>query len=63
MSELIKKLKTSIIVQLSLGFVLIVSGLIVNFFQLLTLVVWPFDKLLYRKLNCYLNYIFYSSTL
>ncbi len=61
MSELVKKFKSSIIVHMILGYVFVTSGLIVNFLQLMTLIVWPFDRLLYRKLNCYLNYVFYSS--
>lgn len=61
MSELLKKFKSSIIVHMILGYVFVTSGLIVNFLQLMTLIVWPFDRLLYRKLNCYLNYVFYSN--
>ena len=63
MSGLVQKLKASIIVQLGLSYIFLTSGLIINFLQLLTLFIWPFDKLLYRKLNCYLAYCFYSSLL
>lgn len=38
----------------------IASGLIVNFVQLLTLVIWPFNKQLYRRVNRYLAYLFWS---
>jgi hypothetical protein len=51
-----------IILQLVCCYAFIVSGLIVNFLQLLTLIfIWPFNKHLYRRINYYLAYSFLSS--
>lgn len=38
------------------AYVFFVSTLFLNFLQLLSLVIWPFDKTLYRKVNYYLAY-------
>lgn len=49
-------------VQLLISYSFIVSGLIINFFQLvLYLTVRPFNIIFYRKLSYYLSYSFYSS--
>jgi len=54
--------KRNIIVQLALSFAFIVSGLTVNTLQLLTCIfIWPFNKLLYRRLNYYLGYSLWSN--
>jgi len=37
-----------------LGYIFLVSGLIVNILQLLSCIIWPFNRALYRKINCYL---------
>ena len=38
------------------AYVFFVSTLFLNFLQLLSLVIWPFDKTLFRKVNYYLAY-------
>uniref|UniRef100_H3BCS3 1-acylglycerol-3-phosphate O-acyltransferase 3 n=1 Tax=Latimeria chalumnae TaxID=7897 RepID=H3BCS3_LATCH len=57
---LIAFLKTQFIVHLLVGFVFVVSGLIINFLQLCTLVLWPINKELYRRVNCRLAYSLWS---
>uniref|UniRef100_A0A4W5LHQ7 1-acylglycerol-3-phosphate O-acyltransferase 3 n=1 Tax=Hucho hucho TaxID=62062 RepID=A0A4W5LHQ7_9TELE len=57
---LLAYLKTQFILQLLLGFVFVVSGLIINFIQLLTCVLWPFNKQLYRRINTRLSYSLWS---
>jgi len=42
------------LVQLFLGYVFVVSGLIVNILQLFSCILWPINKKLYRKVNCHL---------
>jgi len=47
--------KKSLIAQLLTSYTFLVSGLIVNFFELLTLIfIWPVNKRLYRQINFYL---------
>ncbi|XP_075930810.1 1-acyl-sn-glycerol-3-phosphate acyltransferase gamma isoform X1 [Petromyzon marinus] len=53
-------LKTQFICQLLLGYVFLISGFIINFVQLLTLVLWPIDRQLYRRVNCRLAYSLWS---
>lgn len=53
-------LKTQFIVHLLIGFVFVVSGLVINSIQLCTLVLWPVNKQLYRRLNCRLAYSLWS---
>lgn len=53
-------LKTQFVVHVLIGFVFVVSGLIINFVQLCTLVLWPVNKQLYRRLNCRLAYSLWS---
>ena len=38
-------------------YIFFVSTLIINFLQLCSLVIWPFDKTLYRKVNYNLSYL------
>ena len=51
MAGLWSYLKTTLVLQLLAGYVVIGSGLVVNFLQLCSCVLWPFSKDLYRKLN------------
>lgn len=53
--------KTLILAHVILFYIFVSSGLIVNFLQLISLVVWPFSKQLYRKINCHLAYLFWSN--
>jgi len=46
--------KSSFINIFFLGYIFITSGLIINFLQLCSCVIWPFNRELYRKINCYL---------
>ncbi|CAL8267121.1 unnamed protein product [Lota lota] len=57
---LLTYLKSLFILQLLMGFVFVVSGLIINFIQLCTCVLWPFNKQLYRRINCRLAYSLWS---
>ncbi|XP_010634754.1 1-acyl-sn-glycerol-3-phosphate acyltransferase gamma isoform X2 [Fukomys damarensis] len=57
---LLAYLKTQFIVHLLIGFVFVVSGLVINFIQLCTLVLWPINKQLYRHVNCRLAYSLWS---
>ena len=53
-------LKSLFILQLLMGFVFVVSGLIINFIQLCTCILWPINKQLYRRINCRLSYSLWS---
>lgn len=53
-------LKTQFVVHLLIGFVFVVRGLVINSIQLCTLVLWPVNKQLYRRLNCRLAYSLWS---
>lgn len=57
---LLAYLKTQFVVHLLIGFVFVVSGLIINFTQLCTLALWPISKNLYRRINCRLAYSLWS---
>lgn len=57
---LLAYLKSLFILQLLMGFVFVVSGLIINFIQLCTCVLWPINKQLYRRINCRLSYSLWS---
>lgn len=57
---LLAYLKTQFVVHLLIGFVFVVSGLVINFTQLCTLALWPLNKQLYRRLNCRLAYSLWS---
>lgn len=61
MSSLLNTLKRSLIAQIGLFYLFVASGLVTNLLQLLTLVIWPVNKKLYRKLNIYLAYGFWAS--
>lgn len=53
-------LKTQFVVHLLIGFVFVISGLIINFLQLCTLPLWSYNKQLYRRINCRLSYSLWS---
>ncbi|CAG5865433.1 unnamed protein product [Menidia menidia] len=57
---LLASLKSLFILQLLMGFVFVVSGLIINFIQLCTCVLWPVNRQLYRRVNCRLSYSLWS---
>ncbi|XP_062384272.1 1-acyl-sn-glycerol-3-phosphate acyltransferase gamma [Sardina pilchardus] len=57
---LLAYLKSQFVLQLLIGFVFVVSGLIINFIQLCTCVLWPINKQLYRRINCRLAYSLWS---
>lgn len=52
--------KTQFVVHLLIGFVFVISGLIINFLQLCTLPLWGYNKQLYRRINCRLSYSLWS---
>jgi len=54
-------LKTLVPFHIIFFYQFIASGLIVNFLQLLSLVIWPFNKKLYRKINLWLAYSFWCN--
>lgn len=56
MGEIKAFLKTLVPFHIVFFYVFLTSGLIVNFIQFLTLVIWPFNKKLYRKINQFLAY-------
>lgn len=60
---LLAYVKSLFILQLLMGFVFVVSGLIINFIQLCTCIIWPFNKQLYRRINCRLSYSLWSREL
>ncbi|ELK33882.1 1-acyl-sn-glycerol-3-phosphate acyltransferase gamma [Myotis davidii] len=57
---LLAYLKTQFELHLLIGFVFVVSGLVINFIQLCTLVLWPLNKQLYHQLNCCLAFSLWS---
>ena len=60
-NALLRYFKTLIPIHVILFYIFVSSGLLVNFLQLLSVVIWPFSKQLYRKINCHLAYLFWSS--
>jgi lysophosphatidic acid acyltransferase/lysophosphatidylinositol acyltransferase len=48
------ELKSSFVIIVFLSYIFLVSGLIINLFQLCSCIIWPFNKKLFRKINCYL---------
>ncbi|XP_063301799.1 1-acyl-sn-glycerol-3-phosphate acyltransferase gamma [Pelobates fuscus] len=52
--------KTQFVVHLLIGFVFVLSGLIINFIQLCTVPLWGINKQAYRRLNCRLAYSLWS---
>ena len=60
---LFAEVKTWWISHLLLFYIVLMSGLIVNFLMLLTFIfVWPFNKALYRKIVVHLGYAWWSRT-
>ncbi|XP_077335593.1 1-acyl-sn-glycerol-3-phosphate acyltransferase gamma [Lithobates pipiens] len=53
-------LKTQFVAHLLIGFVFVISGLVINFLQLCTLPLWGVNKQLYRRINCRLAYSLWS---
>ncbi|XP_068127137.1 1-acyl-sn-glycerol-3-phosphate acyltransferase gamma [Hyperolius riggenbachi] len=53
-------LKTQFVIHLLIGFVFVISGLIINFIQLCTLPLWGVNKQLYRRINCRMSYSLWS---
>ncbi|XP_056148038.1 1-acyl-sn-glycerol-3-phosphate acyltransferase gamma [Lampris incognitus] len=53
-------LKGSFVLQLLLGLVFVASGLAINLIQLVTCVLWPIHKQLYRRINTRLAYSLWS---
>lgn len=49
-------LKSQFLCHLVFCYVFIASGLIINTVQLFTLLLWPINKQLFRKINCRLSY-------
>uniref|UniRef100_A0A671EH18 1-acylglycerol-3-phosphate O-acyltransferase 4 n=1 Tax=Rhinolophus ferrumequinum TaxID=59479 RepID=A0A671EH18_RHIFE len=54
--DLIGLLKSQFLCHLVFCYVFIASGLIINTIQLFTLILWPINKQLFRKVNCRLSY-------
>ncbi|XP_040139463.1 1-acyl-sn-glycerol-3-phosphate acyltransferase delta isoform X4 [Ictidomys tridecemlineatus] len=54
--DLVGLLKSQFLCHLVFCYVFIASGLIINAAQLCTLVLWPINKQLFRKINCRLSY-------
>ncbi|XP_005111448.1 1-acyl-sn-glycerol-3-phosphate acyltransferase delta [Aplysia californica] len=57
---LIQQFKSLLVVQLVIGYIFVVSGLIVTFLMLCSCVIWPFNRHLYRKVNVHLAYAHWS---
>jgi lysophosphatidic acid acyltransferase/lysophosphatidylinositol acyltransferase len=55
-----QQLKSLLLVHLILGYIFVMSGLIVTFLMLCSCVVWPFNRHLYRKINVHLAYSHWS---
>ncbi|XP_062912489.1 1-acyl-sn-glycerol-3-phosphate acyltransferase delta-like [Mobula hypostoma] len=49
-------LKSQFVCHLLICYIFVMTGLIVNFLQLCTLIIWLFNKQLYRRINCRLAY-------
>ncbi|KAM5324317.1 1-acyl-sn-glycerol-3-phosphate acyltransferase delta isoform 3-T6 [Glossophaga mutica] len=54
--DLVGLLKSQFLCHLVFCYVFIASGLIINTVQLCSLILWPINKQLFRKLNCRLSY-------
>uniref|UniRef100_A0A6I8N0M8 1-acyl-sn-glycerol-3-phosphate acyltransferase delta n=1 Tax=Ornithorhynchus anatinus TaxID=9258 RepID=A0A6I8N0M8_ORNAN len=54
--NLIGFLKSQFLCHLLICYIFIVSGLIINTIQLFTLILWPINKQLFRRINCRLAY-------
>ena len=53
--------KRSFPIQFTFIYVFLSCGLIINFLQLLSCVIWPFNKSLYRRVNRHLANLFWSN--
>ncbi|XP_032829263.2 1-acyl-sn-glycerol-3-phosphate acyltransferase delta [Petromyzon marinus] len=53
-------IKSQFVLHLLIGYIFLVSGLIVNLLQLCTLPLWPINRSLYRHVNCRLAYSHWS---
>lgn len=60
MVRIYDEFKSMFITVAFLVYIFLVSGLIVNFLQLCTCVIWPLNKQLYRKINSYLALTIWS---
>ncbi|XP_039915941.1 1-acyl-sn-glycerol-3-phosphate acyltransferase delta isoform X1 [Hirundo rustica] len=54
--DIVGFLKSQFVCHLLICYIFIVSGLIINFIQLFTLILWPINKQLFRRINCRLAY-------
>lgn len=54
--DLVGLLKSQFLCHLVFCYVFIASGLIINTLQLFTLILWPINRQLFRRLNCRLSY-------
>lgn len=54
--DLLGLLKSQFLCHLVFCYVFIASGLIINTVQLFTLLLWPINKQLFRRINCRLSY-------
>lgn len=54
--DIVGLLKSQFLCHLVFCYVFIASGLIINTVQLFTLLLWPVNKQLFRKINCRLSY-------
>jgi hypothetical protein len=59
-TTIIRLFKRQILVQIYMFCLFLISGLIVNFVQLLSCIIWPFNKKLYRRVNRFLASCFWS---
>ncbi|KAH9500614.1 1-acyl-sn-glycerol-3-phosphate acyltransferase delta [Bulinus truncatus] len=57
---LIQQLKGMLLSHLLIGYIFIMSGLIVTFLMLCSCIIWPFNRHLYRKINVHLAYAHWS---
>ncbi|XP_059166406.1 1-acyl-sn-glycerol-3-phosphate acyltransferase delta-like [Physella acuta] len=55
-----QQLKANLVMHLILGYIFIMSGLIVTFLMLCSCIIWPFNRHLYRKINVHLAYSHWS---
>lgn len=59
--KLLNSFQSLLPAQIFIGYCFTISGLIVNFAQLLTCIfIWPFSKQLYRRVNYYLGTLLWS---
>lgn len=56
----VSQFKQLLPVQLLLGYIFVMSGLVVTFLMLCSCLIWPFNRRLYRKINVNLAYIHWS---